>query len=173
MQIIFSKVVEYADVEVLWKLSRQTFIEAFAHQNSAEDMDIYVNTSLAKERLDEEWKNVDSEFYFLKNEKSEIMGYFKINYNDAQNEKLGNDHLELERIYIIKEYQNLGLGTKILDFIIEKSKAWKISKLWLGVWEENHHAIRFYERNGFEKFSEHFFYLGKDKQLDVLMKKHI
>jgi ribosomal protein S18 acetylase RimI-like enzyme len=43
--------------------------------------------------------------------------------------------------------------------------------LWLGVWEKNEPAIRFYEKNGFKKFSKHIFKLGNDEQTDLLLKK--
>jgi ribosomal protein S18 acetylase RimI-like enzyme len=41
--------------------------------------------------------------------------------------------------------------------------------IWLGVWEKNDKAIRFYERFGFKRFGEHEFVLGNDRQTDWLM----
>ena len=46
-----------------------------------------------------------------------------------------------------------------------------MSYVWLGVWEQNPRAIRFYEKNGFVPFDTHVFILGEDKQTDILMKK--
>jgi ribosomal protein S18 acetylase RimI-like enzyme len=43
--------------------------------------------------------------------------------------------------------------------------------VWLGVWEKNDRAIRFYEKWGFEKFGETDFLLGDDLQQDWLMRK--
>jgi ribosomal protein S18 acetylase RimI-like enzyme len=45
--------------------------------------------------------------------------------------------------------------------------------MWLGVWEENPRAIRFYQKLGFVEFGEHIFQLGDDAQRDVLMKKKL
>lgn len=42
--------------------------------------------------------------------------------------------------------------------------------IWLGVWEENPRAIRFYEKNGFLEFDKHIFKLGDDEQTDIMMK---
>ena len=53
---------------------------------------------------------------------------------------------------------------------IELSITEKLPFLWLGVWEKNLSAIRFYEKNGFTAFGEHIFMLGTDPQRDVLMK---
>jgi ribosomal protein S18 acetylase RimI-like enzyme len=41
---------------------------------------------------------------------------------------------------------------------------------WLGVWEKNLRAIRFYEKNDFVKFGQHIFHLGDDPHTDVMMK---
>jgi ribosomal protein S18 acetylase RimI-like enzyme len=41
--------------------------------------------------------------------------------------------------------------------------------VWLGVWEENHRAIRFYTKNGFVVFDKHVFIMGNDEQTDLLM----
>ena len=43
--------------------------------------------------------------------------------------------------------------------------------VWLGVWEENPRAIRFYEKNGFVVFDKHIFRMGNDEQTDLMMKK--
>lgn len=43
----------------------------------------------------------------------------------------------------------------------------------LGVWEHNHRALRFYEKNGFIAFGTHIFQLGNDQQTDILMKKSV
>ena len=47
------------------------------------------------------------------------------------------------------------------------------SYVWLGVWEENYRALRFYEKNGFTPFGKHKFWLGDDEQTDLLMKKEL
>jgi ribosomal protein S18 acetylase RimI-like enzyme len=42
--------------------------------------------------------------------------------------------------------------------------------LWLGVWEENQEAIRFYLRHGFVTFGKHPYYIGSDRQMDWMMR---
>ena len=41
--------------------------------------------------------------------------------------------------------------------------------LWLGVWEHNARAIRFYEKCGFRDAGSHPFLLGNDLQTDRIM----
>ena len=42
------------------------------------------------------------------------------------------------------------------------------NKVWLGVWEKNFKAIRFYKKYGFKKFGQHNFLLRNDLQTDYL-----
>ena len=39
-----------------------------------------------------------------------LVGYFKINENEAQAEPFGKDALELSRIYVLKPFQGKKLG---------------------------------------------------------------
>ena len=58
----------------------------------------------------------------------------------------------------------------MLDKTISLARKEQVEFLWLGVWEENKKAIRFYKRYGFIKFGTHPYYIGADKQTDWLMK---
>jgi len=42
--------------------------------------------------------------------------------------------------------------------------------VWLGVWEKNMKAVKFYQRNGCVEFDKHIFKLGNDAQTDIMMK---
>lgn len=161
--------VEEKQLEGLQKISIETFVETFSEYNTKEDMDSYIQKDLSKEKLKTELNHPGSEFYIAYiNE--EPAAYIKINFGEAQSDALGSDCAELQRIYVKKEFQGLKIGQKMLDFAIETAKERKQHCLWLGVWEHNHKAIHFYEKNGFIKFSEHPFILGTDKQIDYLYK---
>lgn len=53
------------------------------------------------------------------------------------------------------------------------SKQRGVDYVWLGVWEENPRAIRFYKKNGFVEFDRHIFKLGNDEQTDIMVKLQI
>ena len=98
------------------------------------------------------------------------MGYFKLNINDAQNEQFEARSMELECIYVLNAFQGQQIGKQMLEKTIELAKSKGMSFLWLGVWQENTNAVRFYERYHFKVFGEHPYYIGKYKQIDWLMK---
>ncbi|MGB7841486.1 MAG: GNAT family N-acetyltransferase, partial [Salinimicrobium sp.] len=62
------------------------------------------------------------------------------------------------------------IGQTMLDAVIEMAIQRKMSYLWLGVWEKNEKAIKFYEKNRFKFAGEHEFWLGNDLQTDRIMK---
>ena len=157
------------DLETLRELSIQTFKETFEEVNTEEDMQKYLDENLSIEKLKSELENPNSEFYFAENN-DEILGYLKLNFKDAQTEKLEENHFEIERIYVLKAFLGQKIGQILFDKAIEIGREKNLEYVWLGVWEENHRAIKFYEKNGFEIFGKHDFVLGKDVQTDLLMK---
>jgi ribosomal protein S18 acetylase RimI-like enzyme len=157
------------DLPLILKLGRQTFIDAFAAVNDPEDFKIYMNEAFSEKRLKEELSNPYCSFY-ISYVGEEAVGYIKLNYQEAQTDIKSTEGAELERIYVLQKYQNQNLGQWMLEQAIDLAKAAGKKYLWLGVWEENKRAIRFYERHGFEKFGRHPYYIGSDKQMDWLMK---
>ena len=160
------------DLEKLRNLSIQTFRETFDEVNTEEDMQKYLDENLSLERLKSELENPNSEFYFLENN-NEILGYLKLNFKDAQTEKVEENHFEIERIYVLKAFLGKKIGQILFDEAIEIGKEKNLDYVWLGVWEENHKALKFYNKNGFEIFGKHDFVLGEDVQTDLLMKRLI
>src|SRR5690349_5833351 len=99
-----------SDVDALLKLSRKTFYDSFHRLNSKANMDAYMNHAFTREKLLAELQNPESEFYFMKVDEI-ILGYLKINRNSAQSEFRDPKSLEIERIYVDREYQGLGIGS--------------------------------------------------------------
>lgn len=161
------RVVKNEEIETLSNISKLTFSETFAFANSEDDLQTYLDTNLSVNELKKELDNEYSYFYFIEEDK-EILGFLKLNTNTAQSEKMEESWLELERIYLTKSAQGRGLGKKLLEFTIEQAIKLNKEAVWLGVWEENYSAIRFYEKRGFKPFGEHIFTLGQDQQKDIL-----
>ena len=160
--------VQKADLLELHEISRQTFFDTFGEVNTHEDMNHYLEVNLSLEQLTLELSNPSTSFYFAKNG-NEILAYLKLNEKKAQTENRDIPSLEIERIYVRKEYQNRGVGQFLLDHSIQITKDKQLKLIWLGVWKHNVSAIRFYERNQFQFFGKHSFMLGSDEQTDLLM----
>ncbi|PBJ15996.1 GNAT family N-acetyltransferase [Flavobacterium sp. ACN6] len=158
------------DITVLQAIGRQTFSETFADVNSEENMIKYLNESFASEKLSLELSNSNSHFYLAELD-DKVIGYLKLNTGDAQTEKQENNALEIERIYVAKEFHGKKIAQALYAQAMQTASEVNASYIWLGVWEKNFRAVSFYTKNGFVQFNTHIFKLGNDEQTDLLMKK--
>ena len=169
MENIITRRITLDDLEKLQNIGRKTFEETFSESNSEENMRNYLEEGFSKEKLTTELKNKDSEFYFAIL-KDEVIGYLKVNFGESQTELKDSKALEIERIYVSKEFHGKSVGQILYDKAIEIAKQKGSEYVWLGVWEENPRAISFYKKNGFVEFDKHIFRLGDDEQTDIMMK---
>lgn len=158
------------DLLKLQEISYETFEETFKEQNSSENMNAYLERAFNHEQLEKELSNVYSNFFFVYFN-NELAGYLKVNTNHAQSEQMGNDSLEIERIYIKNKFQKHGLGKNLLNKAFETAMEQNKKKIWLGVWEKNENAIAFYKKLGFVQTGAHSFYMGDEEQIDFIMTK--
>lgn len=163
------KKVSYNEVEQLQLICRKTFGETFTDRNSVENMSKYLTEELSIGKLKTELSNPESEFYFAYLNNS-IVGYCKINFGQAQTDLKENKAMEIERVYVSKEFHGQKIGKALIDYSQKIAVEKKVDYIWLGVWEENIKAINFYNQNGYKVFSRHIFMLGDDEQKDLLMK---
>ncbi|MFO7977838.1 MAG: GNAT family N-acetyltransferase [Bacteroidales bacterium] len=158
------------DVGILNEIGRQTFEETFRDTNTSENLTRYLDESFNQEQLMRELSHPSS-FFYLATREDLVVGYLKLNVGDAQTEFSQQGGLEIERIYVIKEYWGKSVGQALLDYALGIAAGQKNSFVWLGVWEKNYRALRFYRKNGFVPFDQHIFQVGDDPQTDLLMKK--
>ncbi len=157
------------EIETLQHISRVTFEQTFDDHNSSEDMQAYLKNNFALDKLLGEFNNPHSNFFFAK-ENEQVIGYLKVNTGNAQTELKDLNAFEIERIYVDKGYLGKKIGQLLFEKAIELAKSKNATYVWLGVWEENHRALAFYEKNGFVPFDKHVFMLGSDAQTDIMMK---
>jgi ribosomal protein S18 acetylase RimI-like enzyme len=167
-EIVINKI-GIEQIEQLQQIGRQTFEETFAESNSAENMAKYLEEAYSHEKLSAELNDPSSFFYFAILDQK-VIGYLKLNMGGSQTEVKDNDALEIERIYVLKEFHGKKVGQLLFDKAITIAKEHHVAYIWLGVWEENKKAIQFYSKNGFIEFDQHVFVLGDEVQTDIMMK---
>jgi len=158
------------DLEILQNIGIQTFTETFAEDNTEEAMKKYLEESFNTEKIKSELNNPDS-FFYIAWEEDNPVGYLKVNSGKAQTELQDETSLEIERIYVKKSHHGKKVGQLLYNQALETARHLNKSNLWLGVWEENLRALKFYRKNGFVEFDKHIFRLGEEEQTDLMMKK--
>lgn len=161
-----------SDLEIIQEISKQTFIETFAEVNTPENMENYILENFNSQQVASEINNPQSTFYLAILD-NETIAYLKINFGNAQTEIRSSQSMEIHRIYVLKKFHGNKIGQLLLNKAIKIGQQSGVDTIWLGVWEQNHKAIQFYNNNDFVEFDKHTFALGNDVQTDLLMELRI
>ena len=166
------KVCTVEQLDLLREISIETYRDTFIESNSEELMQKYLNDALTREKLEAEFNNVDSTFYFIYIAE-QVAGFLKVNEVGAQTDIHDIKSLEIERFYIRKAFLRQGLGKALMEFACALAKQANNEYVWLGVWEENFPALYFYKSMGFQQIGTHPFDMGGDIQTDLIFKKEL
>jgi ribosomal protein S18 acetylase RimI-like enzyme len=170
MAAINIRIATKEDASLIAHLSRVTFYETFAGQNTQENMDKFMNEQFTRDKLINE-VGADKNIFLVAEIEGDAVGYARMREVPNPKDLDSMPSIELARIYSVQSRIGKGVGSALMEKCIDVARNEKKRVIWLGVWEKNQHAIAFYQRWGFEKFSEHEFILGDDLQTDWLMKK--
>ena len=158
-----------SDLPELLALARTSFLQAFTVGNKPENVQAYLAEAFTEDKLTKEIQEPASTF-IVASLGGKLVGYTKLNLAAAQADVQDPTSVEVARLYTLEEVWGKGLGQLLLDaglnFARQEGKTW----LWLGVWEHNARAIRFYEKNGLRIFGSHPFPFGDEIQTDWLMR---
>ena len=154
-----------ADAALIASLSRQTFSETFAAQNTVADMEKFLAEQFTHEALMQE-VGAAGNYFLLAYADDEPVGYARLRERETFPERM-----EIARLYATAAMVGKGVGKALMQACINLAREQGKQTVWLGVWEKNVRAINFYTAWGFEKVGEHDFVLGTDVQRDWIMQK--
>lgn len=157
-------------VHALRNLSRSTFYETYADQNTDDDLRLHMQSTFGIEKLTSELENPSNAF-FIAWDDEKMIGYAKLRINTSSVLHAERDAIELERMYVAKDFHGHQAGSALMRACCEYAVQNGFKVMWLGVWERNMSAIAFYEKQGFVKRGMQSFILGKDFQQDFVMSK--
>ncbi len=158
-----------SDATALAAFAENSFREAFGPDNRPQDMDQYCRKAFGpdvqrRELLDSEVKTV------LALSVDTIVGYGQVRLRSNTKCIASDDAAEIQRLYVDSAWQGKQLAPGLLQALIKAASRSGAECIWLGVWERNARAIRFYEKMGFTPVGEHTFTLGSDVQRDLVLK---
>lgn len=155
------------DAEALSVIARQTFYDTFTGTCSEEDMQQFLEEVFSLEQAKKELSDPD-DLFFLAEADGVLTGYLRMmeDYSGLELMKKWKA-LELKRIYVDKQFHGMGIAPKLMDFVENYARSHHYEVIWLGVWEHNKRAKRFYEKNGFtDSGYTHGFPIGSTPQTD-------
>jgi diamine N-acetyltransferase len=160
------------DIPQLRELAIRIYRDTFSNQNTPENMEAFLRKDYSVENFEREFDEPGSQYFFACDEKNPV-GYLRLRYNKEAEEHLGKNTIEIHRLYVDVNHQGKRVGHKLMEFAIEQAEKSDVDWIWLGVWEHNPKAQRFYERWGFTRFADHIFQMGNEAQTDWLLKRRI
>jgi diamine N-acetyltransferase len=159
-----------SDYLTLSSLGRETFYETWKDYNTEEDMQIYLAASFNDEKIKADLENTEVNTFFLAFDNNKAIGYAKLRRDRTYEEFKGEKNIEVERVYVRKEYQSKKVGKELMNQCMKISREDGNVWIWLGVNVDNTKAIEFYKKYGFTIFGTKSFQLGNTVDPDYLMK---
>lgn len=162
------------DAKALTDLSYTTFWDAFAHhpKNAPDDLAHYMRQAFNAEQIEAELAD-EKNIFLIAEIDAKPAGYAKLIVDSIEAGITASRPVELSRLYSHQEFIGKGVGQNLMDACFERARAYDHDVMWLGVWEYNPRAQRFYEKNGFRAVGKHVFQLGSDPQTDLLMQREL
>lgn len=160
------------DANLISILGGVTFYEAYFEQDDAHDLTNYIADSFAVEKIRAEIANPKAEFFIVfRNEKA--VGYAKMRWEEKHESVKSEKAVELQRIYVLERVYGTKVGKNLLEYCIEAARNKGFDTIWLGVWEENKRAQKFYKKHGFEQVGTLEFPYGKTVGVNLVFTKEI
>ncbi len=163
------------DIPLLAQIGRQTFFDAFADNNtSQENFDKYIEQAFTETKIADEFGTSTSLFLLAENEKGKALAYAKLRWDNRRDDLMANKHyIEVERIYVLKDYWRMGLGKLMMNEVFDIARQGGYEYVCLAVYEENIAARCFYEQLDFQSIGKVIFEMGDIIEYDILMMKKI
>jgi ribosomal protein S18 acetylase RimI-like enzyme len=162
------------DAVAITQLAFDTFWDAFAGHpmNAPHDLDDYMRRAFTIEQVTRELADAKAIFTVAEID-GEMAGYSKLVLDTIEPGIAADRPVELSRLYSRQRYLGKGIGQALMERCFDDARELGRDVMWLGVWEYNPRARRFYEKHGFRVVGKHVFQLGTDPQTDLLMQREI
>ena len=162
------------DTQEIAQLSTQTFRNTFATADNTTDIDAYLRTAFTLQKISAELTDSKNTFLLAQTEDSkDLIGYAKLRVGQEEACVRASNPIEIERLYVDKAIIGQGIGKQLMQTCLNRAADGSHDTVWLGVWEHNQRAIRFYEKWHFAIVGSHPFQLGSDKQNDLIMRRAV
>ena len=151
----------------------RTFLDTFGHDNSVEDMSLYLESAYSLDRQTAELSSPDM-LTLLAERDGATIAFAMVRRNGPMPTCVTvPDPVELWRFYVDRPWHGHGVAMALMDASIDAARLLGGRSIWLGVWEQNARAIAFYQKHGFVDVGSHQFMVGSDRQTDRVLVRSI
>lgn len=159
-----------SDVGIISALGITTCYEAYFELDPSRDLADYCMNFFSLEQIKTEMEDANSTFLIAEFDEKAV-GYAKLREGKKIECMRGKNAIEIQRIYILEKMKGKRIGAELVNRCIEIGKEKGYEMLWLGVWEKNLKAIKFYEKIGMKNVGITDFSDGKNEFINLVFAK--
>ena len=161
-----------SDAESIAKLGGHVFAHTFGHSVTPDDLQAFLTETYTPPAISAELSHQDKTTLVVTDDTGVIKGFATLTRNSTEPcvESL-EDKVELQRLYVDLSAHRQGVGSMLMRSMEEIATGEGFRNMWLGVWDENHKAMRAYEKWGYKVVGDHDFTVGDIVQTDLIMTK--
>jgi ribosomal protein S18 acetylase RimI-like enzyme len=161
-----------ADAAEIAALAARTFRDTFAGTHDAGRMAVYLAEVFTPERIAAEIA-APTIAYLAAWRDGRAVGYAKLALGEPPACVGGPRAVELERLYVEAALHGSGVAAALMTACLEEARRRDFETLWLGVWDRNPRARRFYEKWGFRTVGTKPFVFAGDVMEDLVMARAV
>jgi ribosomal protein S18 acetylase RimI-like enzyme len=161
-----------SDAAALAALGARTFADTFLAENHPDDIAAFIAATFSEQKQAAELADPATS-YLVAELDGALVGYAKLHRGAAPACVEAKAPIQIGRLYVAREQLGRGAGEALMAKCVEDARNGGHDAIWLGVWERNARAIRFYERWSFRRVGEHVFVVGSDPQTDLLFRRSL
>lgn len=160
------------DAARLCALMRETFITANGHCSSAENVEAFLDAVYTVPRQRAEIDDPDLVTLIAQADNGDWAGYAQLRFATTPGHGVTLARpVELGRIYLLPRFLGQGLGTELMQRLVDCARRRDGDGLWLNAWQDATQAIAFYLRHGFRIVGQTGFAVGTDSKPNWVMQK--
>jgi ribosomal protein S18 acetylase RimI-like enzyme len=166
------RVATISDAEMMTEFAWRTFHDAFAPMNSPDNMEAYMSQNFTLQKFSAQIADPRATFLIAEIETTPV-AFAKLYDGEVPICVSGLAPVEIERFYVDRQFHGKGVAQTLMQACFDRARQSGHGTIYLGVWENNHRAIAFYRKCGFDVVGSHVFQLGDEAQNDLLMERRL
>jgi ribosomal protein S18 acetylase RimI-like enzyme len=163
---------DLADVNLISTLAITTCYEAYFELDPSHDLanyciNFYSPTIIENELNDEKSTHIIAEI------NGKAVGFAKLREGKKIECLQDKNAIEIQRIYVLEKLKGQNIGKNLLEKCCEIGTEKGFETIWLGVWEKNVKAQKFYEKIGMKQIGITDFSDGKNEFINLVFAKNL
>jgi len=165
------RVATVADASNLAALSIQVWLHTYAKSGLRGALSDYVLAEYTPEKISRCLRD-ENQVFIVHEKNAHLVGYLRL-LLDSPCPTDPNSRIEIATLYVQEHFIGRGVGSELLEYILEFCRKREIPAVWLSVNHENVRAISFYEKHRFQRNGSIFFHLENEQHENFVLYKPV